>query len=250
MKCAYHPHQAGLVYCTTCGRPLCVQCDHRVKGYPHCQDCIVRGIELLRLQRYTDTRRENGVKGGSPWRATLLGLIPGLGAVYNRQNAKAFLEFLGVVGFAELADFSGVGLLGAMAAFLYLYSLLDAFRTARAIRSGIDPSIEDERLRKILRENVKGWALVLVALGTLFLIGNLLHVVTARFVWRSILPLSLILLGLYLLGERWRRNASHRQFNEIIRDPSLSLSGPGRIGSGLDPSAGITDLRATPKRGG
>ncbi len=48
MNCAYHTHNAAVVSCNGCGKSLCPACDHRVKGFPYCQDCIVAGVELLR----------------------------------------------------------------------------------------------------------------------------------------------------------------------------------------------------------
>ena len=50
MNCAYHSQNVAVVGCNGCGKPLCPVCDHRVKGFPFCQDCIVQGVDLLRQQ--------------------------------------------------------------------------------------------------------------------------------------------------------------------------------------------------------
>ncbi len=254
MMCSYHPQQRAAAYCSTCGRALCTQCDHRVKGYPHCQDCIVRGIELLRVHRYTDAPVQGGAPRGSTWKALLLGIIPGLGAVYNRQNAKAFLEFTSVVGLAELSEFTKIGLFGALAAFVYLFSIFDAVRTARAIQSGRDASAEEERLRKFLREHMRGWSLVLVGVGALILTGHVFSFMSLGFLARYLLPSVLVLLGLYFLRERWRRNSS---FSQTLRDRSdipgygrKLFSTSGHLGSLADPSDKIMDITSGSKRGG
>ena len=50
MNCAYHGQNSAVVQCNGCGKPLCPGCDHRIKGFPYCQDCIVQGVDLLRQQ--------------------------------------------------------------------------------------------------------------------------------------------------------------------------------------------------------
>lgn len=253
MRCSYHPHQNASAYCTTCGHALCSHCDHRVKGYPHCPDCIVRGIELLRLQRYVGRPEQSPKRRGRPWRALLFGLIPGLGAIYNRQNAKAFLEFIGIVGLVELAEFTRVGVFGAMAAFLYLFSLLDAYRTATSVQSGGDPSVEDERLRRFLRAHVREWSVALMVLGALFAIVHIFGFATAGVLWRYLVPAALILLGLYLLRERYRSKASDAEAEAYANNATghgpRSFAGPARLNSLVDASAKALDITPNPKRG-
>ena len=48
MYCGYHAKNPAVVQCNQCARWLCPACDHRVRGFPFCQDCIVAGVELLR----------------------------------------------------------------------------------------------------------------------------------------------------------------------------------------------------------
>lgn len=254
IRCSYHSQQPASAYCTTCGRPLCAQCDHRVKGRPHCQECIVQGIELLRVRQYTVGERPPKPPSGRPWRALLFGIIPGLGAVYNRQNAKAFLEFTGVVGLAELAEFSQFGLFGALAAFLYIYSLVDAFRTARAIRAGRDPAIEDDRLRRILGAHTRGWALVLVLIGGLFMISHAFNFVASSLLWRYLVPLGLVLIGLHLLRERWRsgggRGVPRRHAGPGGSSSPALYPGSPRLGEVADPAAKAFNITTLTRRGG
>ncbi|HYY42206.1 MAG TPA: hypothetical protein VE775_05695, partial [Pyrinomonadaceae bacterium] len=101
MNCSYHPTNTAAVQCSRCARPLCSACDHRIRGFPYCQDCIVAGVELL---QYHSTRG-----GGAPVQvrrkssrvvALLLSfLLPGLGAAYNGQISKAVVHFAIFAGF-------------------------------------------------------------------------------------------------------------------------------------------------------
>src|SRR5436190_3527203 len=104
MNCAYHDHNAATVSCNSCGRPLCPACDHRIKGFPYCQDCIVMGVDLLGQQQSRTDHVPFVKKRTSPFVATLLSMIcPGLGAAYNGQTVKALVYFAVFVGLFQMA---------------------------------------------------------------------------------------------------------------------------------------------------
>ncbi|HEX8423103.1 MAG TPA: hypothetical protein VF634_06815, partial [Pyrinomonadaceae bacterium] len=92
MNCSYHNINAAVVQCSRCTRPLCPACDHRIRGFPYCQDCIVAGVELLQQQPALLHAPQQLRRRTSKWVATLLSLlIPGLGAAYNGQTSKALV---------------------------------------------------------------------------------------------------------------------------------------------------------------
>src|SRR5690606_20333602 len=136
MNCAYHSYNLAGVQCNGCGKPLCPACDHRVKGFPFCQDCIVLGVDLLRQHNHT-----NSVpfvkKQTSPFIAALLSFFcPGLGAAYNGQTVKALVYFGVFVGLFQMAILTGglfIFVLGFMG--MWGFAMLDAWRTAKMIRS-------------------------------------------------------------------------------------------------------------------
>ncbi|CAN5394852.1 hypothetical protein BH10ACI3_BH10ACI3_11220 [soil metagenome] len=197
MNCAYHSHNAAVVSCNGCGRPLCPACDHRIKGFPYCQDCIVQGVDLLRQQS-----QSNHVpfvkKRTSPVIATLLSMLcPGLGAAYNGQTVKALVYFAVFVGLFQMAVLTGgtplfvLGFLG-----MWFFAALDAWRTAAMIRSGLTPDVADDILVQRFSGNPKLWGIVLSVLGVAFLFQRLFNL---GFLMRGILPLMLIGLGIYVL---------------------------------------------------
>ena len=147
MNCAYHSQNAAVVSCNGCSRPLCPACDHRIKGFPYCQDCIVLGVDLLRQQ----TRTNNAPfvkKRTSPFIATLLSMIcPGLGAAYNGQTIKAIVYFAVFVGLFQMAILtSGTPLFVLGFIGMWFFSALDSWRTAQMIRSGVTPDVADDIL--------------------------------------------------------------------------------------------------------
>ncbi len=220
MYCSYHTTSVARVQCSSCARPLCNACDHRIKGYPYCQDCIVLGVEGL-SRTYNNTRPR-----GRARLAALFAVLPGMGAVYNRQNIKAVVHFASIIGMFQLASFkvaSGVFALAGLA--FYLYSIIDAYRTAILIARGESPAADEERFKRSL---IKRAPLIGIAL----IVGGLLLVVQivrpfAFLTVARLVPVALIILGGYLLTRYFKRSGeeSYEQNQSV---PPYSLV-PGRF---------------------
>ncbi len=196
MNCAYHIHSSAVVQCNGCGKPLCSACDHRIKGFPYCQDCIVQGIDLLRQHNRSDhvpyVKRQT-----SPAISLLLSFIcPGLGAAYNGQTVKALVYFGVFIGLFQLAIITGalmfvLGFLG-----MWAFAMLDAWRTARMIRAGVTPDIAEDILVRRFSGNPKLWGIVLTVIGGAFMLQSIFPI---QGLMRALLPVMLIGLGIYVL---------------------------------------------------
>lgn len=219
MKCTYHPSNLASARCSSCDRNLCPACDHRIKGYPYCQDCIVAGVEMLR-QRANGQAQPVYSAGKSPVLALLLGLIPGLGAAYNGQPVKALVHFVVTAGLWTLADVfhSTLEVTCALASFaVYVFSLYDAFRSAQRQRNGANLTEEDEQLRQFMRARTNLWGGLLIAIGALTTLHIMFPAQTRRF-W----PLLLVAAGIYLLNE-FRRNRNQPPQDTVYRTPPPSV---------------------------
>jgi TM2 domain-containing membrane protein YozV len=219
MKCAYHPTKIASVRCSSCERQLCPACDHRIKGYPYCQDCIVAGIEMLRRSAPQLRGVKARAQGKSALIALILGLIPGLGAAYNGQNVKALVHFVATVGLWTIADtfHSPLGIFIALSgSALYFFSLYDAFASAKRHSAGVDLEAEEERLRQFLRERTLVWGSLLVGIGTL-------AILTRYFPYQvhSLWPLLLVAAGIYIILRGYHR-AGERN-NTVYRTPPPSV---------------------------
>ncbi|MDT7603218.1 MAG: hypothetical protein QOF61_1215, partial [Acidobacteriota bacterium] len=209
MKCSYHSANAAVVECSRCVRPLCAVCDHRIRGFPYCQDCIVTGVEMLQarvplLEAPQQLRRRT-----SPWIALLLSLVmPGLGSAYNGQTSKALVHFAMFASCIQLAAVTNaLAFFVLAAAAVWLFAAVDAFRTAQLIRAGLAPDAEMDSIARRLYGHPVAWAVLLVALGTLFLLNTMFGV---QLPVRQMLPAALILLGAYMLFDYLRRGGRRR----------------------------------------
>ncbi len=196
MNCAYHTQNGAVVNCNGCGKPLCPACDHRIKGFPFCQDCIVMGVDLLRQHN-----QSNYVpfvkKRTSPFVATLLSAIcPGLGAAYNGQTTKALVYFAVFVGLFQMAILTRTPLFVFGFMGMWFFAALDSWRTAQMIRAGVTPDIAEDILVKRFSGNPKLWGVVLGLLGVAFVFQRFFNLGSLM---RGILPLMLMGLGFYLL---------------------------------------------------
>lgn len=203
MNCAYHMGNAAVVNCQGCGKYLCPACDHRIKGFAYCQDCIVTGVELLQRQ-VSSAAVPLAKKQSSPFVATFLSLLcPGLGAAYNGQTAKAltyFGVFAGLFQLAATTKGAPVFVFGFLG--IWLYAAIDSWRTAQMIRSGITPNGAEDLLVKRFSGNPVLWAVVLMVLGVTFILQMFGGV---RLPLREMLPVLFIGFGVYLLWNFWRK---------------------------------------------
>jgi TM2 domain-containing membrane protein YozV len=163
----------------------------------------------------------------SPFVALLLSfLVPGLGAAYNGQTSKALVHFTIFASFFQMATvtdgvlFFILGIIGT-----YLFAAVDAMRTAQLIRAGLAPDAESDAIARRLYGNPLAWAVVLIALGTIFLLHTLFGI---QFPVRQLLPAVLVLLGSYMLFDylRFRRKRETKSFDPLRPPPSVIGSAP------------------------
>ena len=198
MNCTYHPASQAHVRCSSCSRGLCPACDHRIKGYPYCQECIVAGVEMLGRKRTSRTDHVGSQeKRRTPLFATLLALVPGLGAAYNGQTSKALLHFFSVVTLWHLADilsfpFAQVFMLGGLG--FFIFTIFDAKRSAERYQAGADLRSEDRELKASLRHHAPLWGGALLGVGAI----SFLHFVFGSSL-NGLWPALLIAAGFYLL---------------------------------------------------
>src|ERR1700704_163969 len=236
MNCAYHTRNPAAVQCSQCARALCPACDHRIRGFPFCQDCIVAGVEMLRYQQSRTSDAQVIRRKTSPFIATFLSLfVPGLGAAYNGQTSKAIVHFAIFASFFQMAvvtdgvTFFVLGVIGT-----WLFAAVDACRTAQLMRAGLAPDAEEDAIARQLYGNPIAWGVTLVALGSVFLAHTLLGV---QFPVTRTLPVALVILGAYMLFDylkRRRRREEFRLFDTNNPPASVVSSWPassGRFGS-------------------
>ena len=220
MKCQYHPDRDSTQQCSICHRPVCANCAHGVRGKSYCPTCVSEGIGLV--------RRINRSEGSVYWpsKAAFSALVPGIGAVYNRQYVKAWAHVSVLASLLMMAKLaSGLFILAAFS--FYVFTILDAYRSTQALlrqRANRPGPADDERM------NAPVWGTLLIAMGLLFLLYNM---DLLRLQWLSeFWPLSLVALGLFLIYEHFTQRS--RPADSIQADPSR----PSGVGEGSLPEKG------------
>lgn len=196
MKCAVHPEAEATGFCRNCGKPLCAQCTREVRGALYCEQCLsgmLAGPQAAAAARTGDSR---------PAIAATLGIIPGLGAVYNGEYVKALIH---VVVFASLIAAMAADLASSFQAFVIVsfvafcfYMPVDAYRVAKARSTGepAPPDLMQGPGRKPIG------AIVLIGLGVLILLGN--FGLLEREWFAKAWPVGLIVLGVWVLMDRMK----------------------------------------------
>ncbi len=179
------------------------------------------GVELLR--QYSPREVSRIVRRrSSPFVATLLSFVPGLGAAYNGQTSKAIVHFAIFASFFQMAvmtdgfPFFVLGVLGT-----WLFAAVDACRTAQLIRAGLTPEAEEDVIARRLYGNPFAWGVTLIVIGSIFLLHTLVGI---QLPIRDLLPVAMVALGAYMLFDYIRRRkASDRvvRFDSRVPPPSV-----------------------------
>ncbi|MBZ5725764.1 MAG: B-box zinc finger protein [Acidobacteriia bacterium] len=226
MNCQNHPEVPATAYCRSCGKPVCEACRRDAYGTVFCAEHMpapapagaptpeagAPAFTAPPAAPYGPGMPPGAPPAGyayadvSPGLALFLGLIPGVGAIYNAQYAKGLVHAVVWGILMSIANSRAANGLEPIFVMLVLawwaYMAFEAYHTARKRRAGepVDEysSLVDLRGR---REQVPVAAVALIGLGVLLLLHtlNLLNFeYVARF-W----PILLIAAGAYLLIGRF-----------------------------------------------
>jgi hypothetical protein len=224
MRCAVHQDVDATAYCRNCGKALCPECARPVRDVIYCEDCLAATLGLPGAAPLPGAPVAAGTAAAPPYVAPqsyyaagavavqphphtrngsvafLLGLVPGLGAVYNGEYNKALIHIAVfaaiIVGLnSDIGDSETTALAFLLAGFVF-YMAFDARRTALARSAGqaqIDP------LENWSRERPIG-PIILIGLGALFLLNNFSWFAFYRV--KQLWPLVLIGVGLLMFRNR------------------------------------------------
>ena len=152
----------------------------------------------------------------SPGWAFVLGLIPGVGAIYNQQYAKGLLHIIVFGALISILDRPGASgpFLGILLAGWYFYMPFEAYHTAQKRQRG---EVMDEMSGLVnLPQRVKKLPVVpflLIGLGFVFLLDNLglLRIDDLLRFW----PLLMIAAGVILLMQRIQAAEAMKENNHV-----------------------------------
>jgi hypothetical protein len=145
----------------------------------------------------------------SPGLALFLGMIPGVGAIYNGQYAKGLVHaivFGVLVSIADSVHHGSDFIFGMMAFAWWAYMVFEAYHTARKRRYGepVDEYSSILNLRGKEQWPVAGIALILLGILMLLRTLNLFDFEQVARWW----PVLLIAAGAYLLYGRFARGGA------------------------------------------
>lgn len=235
MNCAHHADASAVAYCRTCGKALCANCTRPVRGVIYCEDCLGSRMEATRME--SGVPAAGFVSGTVPPSASVPPFVPppvtplpsasgpnptvagilagffpfGVGAVYTGQYAKGLAHLaifaLLIAGVSTDRGGEALGVIcGLGLSFFWVYQIIDAVRSARAIQAGL-PAPDPYGLAatfgggtKTDASKVPVSAIVLILLGALFLLhtAGLFEYGFDRF-W----PVLLIFLGAWLFARNY-----------------------------------------------
>jgi Domain of unknown function (DUF5668)/B-box zinc finger len=204
MKCAVHPDVDATGFCRHCGRALCPQCTREVRGALYCENCLgsIVGVPQPAAAGVAEPvpAAVPAPADSRPAVATVLGFVPGLGAVYNGEYIKALIH---VIVFASLIAAMAADLPSSFQAFVIVvfiafccYMPVDAYRVAKSRSTG--EAAPPDLVRGPGSKPIG--AFILIGLGILLLLAN--FGLLERDWFAKAWPVGLVALGGWLLWDQ------------------------------------------------
>jgi hypothetical protein len=238
MNCQNHPETPATAYCRNCGKPVCELCRRDAFGTVYCEEHIPAPAPPFSTASPFSTAPPPpfpapaspfqtappppfpaapppstgyAYSDVSPGLAMFLGMIPGVGAIYNGQYAKGMVHAIiwGVlVSITSSNNMSGLEPIFAISIVAWVaYMAFEAYHTARKRRAG-EPVDEYSSLFNLSgrRDQIPVAAVALILLGIMLLLHtlDLLDFERVARYW----PVLLIAGGVYMLFGRFSGHAA------------------------------------------
>ena len=223
MNCQNHPEVPATAYCRSCGKPVCEECRRDAFGTVFCAEHVPApagtaapppppgpGAGPAYAPPVAPGAPGYVYADVSPGLARFLGLIPGVGAIYNGQYAKGLVHavvFGILVSIADSVHGSGDFVFGMVAFAWWAYMVFEAYHTARKRRMG-EPVDEYSSILNLRggKEQMPVAGIALIVLGILLLLRTL-NLFDFEYVARY-WPVLLIAAGAYLLYGRFAHSGA------------------------------------------
>ena len=201
MNCSVHADAPAAAYCRACGKALCADCRRGAEGTVYCAEHAPEPGAPTSERPYQPA--SSPPVENHPKLALILGLIPGVGAIYNGQYAKGLVHAIIFGLFVSILDSNAARglepLVGIMLGAFVLYMAFEAYHTA--LRRNEGKAVDEfSSLMQPRQRHSSAGAVTLIILGAVFLL-NTLDIVEMRQILRF-WPVLLIALGVSMLQSR------------------------------------------------
>ena len=213
----FPPENPVVGYCRACGKALDAASVHTAHGTIYCLDHLPSGPPQSGFSDPADASPYTSKtpppvphSDVSPGVAFVLGLIPGVGAIYNGQYAKGLVHVFIVGMLFTLVSSNDIGgyepLFGVLIPAFFGYMAFEAYHTAKLRRLGQPVDEFSSLVPGHGGTRFPAAPILLIGLGVVFLLNNLELVELRRLLryW----PVMLIVLGVYMLYLRMTGSAS------------------------------------------
>lgn len=215
MNCVNHPETPATAFCRSCGKALCQECEKTALGTVYCEEHAPAPAAAAATPPTSPySSPYNGptapavspvTSNISPGLAFVIGLIPGVGAIYNGQYAKGLVHVVVFGLLISITNSSAAGglepLFGMLIPAWVFYMAFEAFHTAKRRQFG--ETVDEFSSLLPMKSQGGGFPvapILLIAIGILFLLHNMeiIRLYQLLRYW----PVFLIILGAYMLYVR------------------------------------------------
>lgn len=203
MKCKYHKEFEAKFICDKCKQPICEECSVDVNGNKICRSCIQKSV-------FSDNGQYHKRSFFESFAFFCFAVIPGAAQMYMNLFKRGFQLMIGFM--APIVLFGYINTEGMMLLIIipiWFFSFFDSYAIRRRLGNG--EIVEDDVIfdYNILLGNKKIVGAVMLVLGIMgvanaFSYSVIQDIFGSQLYWpikRSIIPISLVVAGAYILSK-------------------------------------------------
>lgn len=216
MNCKYYSNSEAKFICDKCKQPICEECSVDVNGNRICSSCIQKSV-------FADNapRRRGGLIESFVF--FCFAVVPGAAHMYMNLFKRGFQLMFGFIGAIVLFSYVNTeGMIPLIIIPTWFFAFFDSYAIRRRLRMG--EAVEDVTVfdYEILLKNKKAIGIAMLLFGILGVVNAFEHsviryILGGQLYWsvkRSIVPIALVLSGIYIL--RRSKKADQEEVKEEI----------------------------------
>ncbi len=220
MNCKYHKQSEAKYICDKCKQPICEECSVDVNGSKICSNCIEKSVFSNDGRYY---------KGGffESFAFFCFAVVPGAAQMYMNLFKRGFQLMFGFIASIVLFSYiSTESMIPLIIIPTWFFSFFDSYAIRRRLRKG--EYVEDSVIFEynVILENKKIVGIIMLILGIMGLANAFEHSVIQHLFggdlyWamkRSIMPIALVLAGVYIIKRSKKTEEISSTENDMEND--------------------------------
>lgn len=193
MNCFYHSDTEATDYCSICGKPICEECKCKIEQTTLCKSCGQKALKFLVFSRNEKIKSKGLV--------FLFSLLPGAGHMYLNLMNRGIQLMAAFFLVLSLPDILGNDFVfQAFAIIIYVFNIFGAQNQVMLFNSG-EGNDKSFINKEFIKKNSFILMVLIICIGIWGILSQIFKYSIYTTLNKYLLPVSFIVLGVYLIKD-------------------------------------------------